>query len=1074
MKKWLFILISALLALCCTRELDPVLSEDALQEDGAPDGRVRVTFSISMPESSAGTKALGEESNLVTMHLAVFGSSGYYKEYIPATKVSGPTPISKTFYDKNGNPFVKTVDSYVYQADIKLSNTPRTIHFLGNGPSSIKIGNSRDVLPNLLGDRETAFWQMISLPEISAQTDEDGNYLNSHGVPRTGPGDDYLVSDETQAYFEGDGIALIRNWAKIILRNSPNSHFTPKAFAVVNYPKYGTVVPYGGTDGFISNYQKLGFDDLYKDHLYKGNLPEGTEFNHVVPDLADFTTYDPAYDPNTYDGGELPDGIDPDDEPAVYLYERPVPNSSTEPTYVIIYGRYYDPEDPGLSQEEIAAGGVDCYYKIDLMDDGEYYPIFRNFKYQIQIRSISSRGHLTAASAAASAGSADVSADVNASHLADISDGTRRLAVQPWMSYTFIRGDEMIKERLWVKFFKNIKEDTPRPTTDVGNVWCEVTPAGGGAIVNDKVFVTPHSDLDDPNYGFYGLSFAICDPGESASTQTIRIYAKADLSDTEEKPMYRDVVITVQPKQPLKVSCRYPRMLRYTGQEQIIDLTIPDGLVQSMFPLVFTVEPQDMTLTPDNSKGNMPVLSGKSIVEGQEDRSIFHFERTVTWDEYNSVRPTTDFEDESRWRTFSCYFKTNCDYSGTTVWVKDREFFNAASATFWDYRSFKDPKFTTPIPRNTTEQVGVSFGVQKEAGAYQRVYVDLKNLDYVSVNGDQIHWYQNSSFLTFIPTSDDVVLNVIPTVTSGDVELTMYTDDDSYEPVTLEPMHFTNVGFVDAHKMTNENKYSNVAFQHVNYQNGKTVLFGYRIDPDSKDNLPNIRVKSLTRLSISNNQNEYTSANGYNLKNVSRGNPYTGDEFYYWFNMKTTGDSSADVSFTLSAIGYVEENVVAHRFKNPSNIFTLDWNAVNLQTFFSDTKLSYITYTTEASISCYFNVQFDKISGVNSSGIVLGAGGTYNMTVDISGKNGAETPCGLFYIEIDYQPKNGVPQKPRFAEPLAPDESVYYNYLGSASEYIWSLPRDSKTGTIQMRAPASSDIVISRIVLKSFRGDLWD
>ena len=73
----IFILLLALLA--CTREADYV----PVGEDGAPDGRVTVTFSV-LTEHNPDTKALGEETNLNTdrMYLAVFGGSGYFKEYI--------------------------------------------------------------------------------------------------------------------------------------------------------------------------------------------------------------------------------------------------------------------------------------------------------------------------------------------------------------------------------------------------------------------------------------------------------------------------------------------------------------------------------------------------------------------------------------------------------------------------------------------------------------------------------------------------------------------------------------------------------------------------------------------------------------------------------------------------------------------------------------------------------------------------------------------------------------------------------------------------------------------------------
>ena len=209
MRKWLFILFFLLPVLSCIRE--PEFVSEPLQEDGAPDGKVTITFSVNLPESSADTKALGEDPGLENMYLAVFGSSGHYKEYIQADKLEEGM-ADKTFYDINGHSFTKQVVTYKFKADIQLSNSPRCIHFLGNGPSTsnITIGNARDVLPNLLcnepddpSTRETAFWQMIYLPEIKAATNADGEFLNSAGEVRK-PGDDYMVAQETLDYFKDD------------------------------------------------------------------------------------------------------------------------------------------------------------------------------------------------------------------------------------------------------------------------------------------------------------------------------------------------------------------------------------------------------------------------------------------------------------------------------------------------------------------------------------------------------------------------------------------------------------------------------------------------------------------------------------------------------------------------------------------------------------------------------------------------------------------------------------------------------------------------------------------------------
>lgn len=1068
MRRFFHIALLCLLSLAaCTREQEAL---EPVQEDGAPDGRVRITFSCSMPHSAAETKALGEVSNLETMHLAIFGGSGYYKEYVTADRVSGPVPASRTFIDSEGNPYQKTVDTYVFSADIKLSNTKRTIHFLGNGPASIKVGKASDVLPNLLGEKETAFWQMITLPEITAATDDDGNFLNPAGEIRQ-PGEEYLVSDETKQYFSGEGIGLIRNWAKIILRNWPGSNFTPISFAAVNVPKYGTLLPYGGKTGFIENYQLQGFDDLYASDgtfAYKGNLPEGTEFDSTVPDLSDFQAYNPAYDPHSGDGIYDPT-LDPDAEPSVYLYERPVPSETTPPSYVIVYGKYYRADDPALSDEEKAAGGVYCFYKVDLMDKGEYYPVYRNFKYRIEISKITARGHDTAAAAAASAGSADVSADINASHLADISDGTRRMAVQPWLAHTYITGGR--EETLSVVFYDDITGDAPQFNLDPSSVWCTVTPAGGGVIKDDAVTIGAPSLANDSSYGFRHITYDVCDPDEHvARTQTIRIYCKTNVNDGDETPLYRDIVLTLQPKQEMKVNCRKDRVLRYPGEEQTVDISIPDGLVRSMFPLVFTLEPVNMTLTPDNSMGNMPVVYGNTIdpnIASGQVRPVFQFQRTLTWEEYNSIRTTVEFEDESRWKTFSCYFKTNCAACATTVWVAN-EFFIPASDYFSDYRSFRDAAFTTSIPRSTQNDVKVKFGVEQENGVYPEVFMKLQNLTCTGMTYSQEH-----QAYVIHPQMDEVTLTLGVSTMDGNVAVTLFTEDDSYEPVTLTPWHFYNVGLIDAHYMPNkvDSQWgSNVAFGYVNSAANKNVLFGYCTDPDNPT--PTVEFKNLSDIN-----SQYAS---YNLKtSAMHQNPYSGLDNYWWASMTTQKNvvSQAPISFTLSAVGYVEENISAKRF----NGFTRAPGIIKAETLKSkfSTKNVYSDIVFGDNNKCYASIEVVPAPEVSDHGLVLVAGNTYRINVEFYSKgpnNVHQVPetAELFYIQLNYYSDNGVPMKHLYAEPIEPEESQYYQYPGSAFEYIWSMPLGSKGGVLEIKAPNTRNVEINSIRMMAFDGTFND
>ena len=1179
MKKVAYILAALLFSfLACTREEEPVhdrMGSEPVQEDGAPDGSVKVSFTCVMMESSAATKALGEESGLSSMRLAVFGGSGYYKEYVTAT-LTRQFKAEKTFHDASASPFTKEVDCYEFTAELKLSNTPRTVHFLGNGPKSIKIGKANDILPKLLCNdpedefsSETAFWQMIWLPAIEAAVNADGEYLNPQGNVRQ-HGEDYLISPDTQAYFQD--IALIRNWAKISLRNNwkdetpdPDlgenvygfSNFIPHSFALINYPTQGTFVPYGGKTGFIGpmsqdtqdrHYQLLGFDELYYSEKperaqqeypfyygYKGNLPQGAVFNHDIPTQEDFENgtggvrlYSRTYDVqegNTgtqwYDDpGETwrpsASAVDPDLEPSVYLYERPAPSEGIEPSFVLIYGKYKNPKDPSLSDEE-KENGVMCYYKIDLMDGRDYYPIFRNFKYQVHLRKITSRGYDNPRSAAESAGSANVSADVTAAHLSDISDGTKRMAIDPWMSYTFIDGDPDTDEsgnpitelptHLYVKFIDDITTDPPSLNENASSVWAELTPSNGSVIVNNEVVIGEPAH-NGSEYGWRPIKFKVANPDAYVSkTQTLRIYCQTDPSDPDELPLYRDIVLTLQPKQTMKVSCRDARVVRVTGTEQEVDITIPSGLVASMFPLVFTIEPQEMTLTAlptttaEGREVSMPVVSGPSINPDYQDpdnpsnvlKPRFQFERTITWDEYNRQRTFIDEYDESRWKTFPCMFKTNCDFSATVIWVANK-YFNPAKCAFSDFRSFTNARFTTSIPSSYDKSVTVSFGIGKdldlETGEYKypRIYVKMEGLKRGSVTGTFNYQPVDNN-----PSSrtQEETLTFTTTNDAGNVSVTIYTaEEDGYEPVVLRPWRFTNVGFLNTHALPSNwtNQWgTNSVFDMVNSASGKKLVLGFCTDPANKEPVITYNAVDGNPMNLNVNDNSTYDVKSKNLHSGSyNGRYYSGREDFYWHEIQTSSTTSTSpVWFIMSSPGYVEKEIKASRFTG--DIQSKRAVTSDFRNWFSggtDINSGMVTVS-----NCYFEIEISDEQGngptVGSNGLVLTRGKTYDVKVWLREKKGSTYPLTSVYeissVQLEYYPLTeggnsldvGIPQSHLDYEIMAPVEddagSSFYQYMGANYQYIWDFPRHQNYGHLKLRTPNSRDAVIESIRLWGFK-----
>ena len=1059
MRKWIVIAAAALAALSCSRERE----QDLFVE---PEGQVEVTFSVTGDQLA--TKAfLGEAPQLETMHIAVFGGSGYLKEYVKAEKISEGT-YDYHYYDALHKEQVKTVPMFVYKVHITLSNSSRRVHFLGNGPASIPFGKDYEVLPTLLGEKETGYWQMITLDNVSALQDSDGNYLtpDGDGYRIHQKGDPYVPSKELEDAFKE--VPLIRNWAKIELEAKPKdeSHFTPISFAVVNVPKQGALVPYGGVKGFITNYKDLSFDDLRsEEYNYGGNLPTSVEFNASVPSASDFDAFTNGVkhydDPN----GEGYPHVD-NEAYAVYLYERPVPDANIPPSSVIVYGTYHDPD----TEED-----VNCYYKVDLMTGSEYYPVLRNFKYIVKIDKISARGHATPEEAFAAAGSADVSADINASTLPDISDGTRRMAIQPWMSKTFIRAES--NQKIFVSFYNDINGDNPQPNLAPAADSCvtyRLIPGSAG-IVKNVVIGEAEDDPTHSDYGWRPISFDIASPDEAAGrTQTLRIKCKVDPDDENESPLYRDIVISLLPTQQMRVTCENPRVLLVTGEPQRVDVDIPDGLVESMFPLHFMIEAKNLTLTPDTSvEGNsLPVISEKSIIG---DYPSFHFQRTVEWSEYKALPAKLDYEDDSRWRTFSSYFKTNCENSATEVYVANEYFFTKSTA-FTNYASFRAPKFTTSIARKTDSPVEVSAKLMTDPGegSYVPVYLALQGLKPAD---SSISWDDEKGMYKYIPTSADMTFPLETTVNTGDVSVTLTSDDASYEPAVLTPWHFKEAKVMDMATPNGNThtggQFANVVAGHVNSLADKRLFIGYFTDSGAPR--PQTTIKDLQ--GVVSDDSKTTWNDGGPISS-------TAQEFYRekWLRTQVGLDP---ISVTLSAVGYVEEIISAPRFKGSIYSHEIrnanDWNSlINTETHSEENKYDYFVQKEVTSpefpkdkgkfrVHLSGNKQVTAHStGGTVDGIVLPAGGHYVIEVDIESDH---EDIFLYYDQLFYYVDNGIVFKPRVANPY-PDGSIYYGYQGNNYEYIWSLPYGVTGGKLELDTSSGKDIVLNRFIMRGYHGIL--
>ena len=1120
--KWKILLVAALLALVsCYREETP--RERAPQS--VEGKKVRVEFSIAGSAAEPSTKGLDNGGDINHMYVAVFGSSGFLKEYAQATLVddTGET----TYNNESGE---HTVKLYKFSVELTITDSPRKVHFLGNGPASLPFGYDTAVMPiqmSQLNDQhqgEKAYWQMIELPNgIQAKRDAQGNFVDEDGdryLDDDGNANDdfdgFILDPELKHYFQE--IPLIRNWAKIVLYTQEDSHFTPISFSVVNYPSRGAIAPYSAKTGFIHSYQDMDFTSL-QEMGYTANLPAGTEFDGSKPSVELFQIGDYSQETGTivFDESKMPeDGdrvaaalqdkaqVDAGEDAeghAVYLYERPVPSEKIPPTYVIVYGHYrYPPHgeqgdadyDPGDLEHE-----GDYFYKVDLMEtsqhesgewESSYYPIYRNFKYQICITKILSMGYADPESAALSAGSADVSADISTGHISDISDGVGRLHLT-WMSKSY--NAEVTRERpeTSLKVYFSTTNGEPIGADENPAVSAKVLPPtdGGPDIIfpAGESYDSEHPETffvgrDDDGDGWRPIEFCTAAPGRTIRSQTLRI-----TGNHNEGRLYRDVVITVLPTQEMRVACEYPVLHAQKGIEQTVTVSIPEGLTKNLFPIEFEIEPQDLTLTPDTNKGenNLPVVISNSISddEGYAGRPSYHFTRTLTWDQYKAapIIRTADGGDKT-WRAFSCYFKTNCALNATKVWVQSAYFYKtSASFSNYNFGLIHDVRIPVPVPPEAGENsIPFEFQIEPdEHGEYPELTLRLNCLVNDSAKNTGLTRGDDVDSYIFTPTKSENVLYFFSTTNDG--EFSMEISTPGSDPVIVKPYHFNkgittrSYGLLDGvcDPLDNGKFWSNMAFgkaQSTNNRNGseRGLIFGYYDDPDC----PGATAVTLsdlngTKVSTASNESGFKASTPSNYPCTPDPKDRNVNPYYHELQVMTvSARKDQDLHFVLSSPGYVTETYHYPRLQGKTHIHTSHFKGSDY-----NSATGILQPTDNNKDKSYFHLIFTPLDGapdpvVSSNNLRLGQDGeevvpgcSYELKVisgDVSGISNMENYpknqrffCGFFKFVEGFEPAS--------CEPVS-GSGTWFQYPGSKGWFEW-LPYDSPDEYQRMSsAPATN------------------
>ncbi|MBR0290814.1 MAG: hypothetical protein IJQ79_01625, partial [Bacteroidales bacterium] len=589
------------------------------------------------------------------------------------------------------------------------------------------------------------------------------------------------------------------NFAKIVVEDVAGSNFVTRSFAAVNVPTQGSLAPYYD-GGFVYKYEEKSYTDLKETLQYPALLPIGTEFNKTVPSKADFIT--PSASTATVPKSS-----------SFFLYERPVPNDEQEPTVVIIYGHYTDPD----TDDGVDSSG-DYFYKVDLMENKDYYPIYRNFKYRIQIRSILKPGAETPEDALVSMGSGDVSADISTQTLTDISDGQSRILVT-YMTKTLIRkypyedGGETVELILKYKYIPDVNKYTGANTEpDHNNNYTTGTPTEANPVTislqsvsSDIITSYTVADSDDTQ-GWRTITITTDNPTANMRSQYLRISgtlpAQRDGNGDvirEESTLYRNVTYTMLSRQTMTVSCNPVKVIKQQGEQVEVGITIPKNLPASMFPLKFYIEAEAMSLTPDNGRteeilqdNNLPVVTGDSIINS--DNTTFQFVRTLSKTDYDKLSKADKFKSGNT-VTLSCFFKTNKAESASAVYVSN-EYFNTANSSFSNYKikDFTNLMFTDGVSNDAGVAAPFSFHMDESDPLPEKVYFQFDGVRPTATSGLVVvndssdphngwYWYSpTATTVAALANNYTPIINLATTRTGATATVTIEADE--YNPAS--------------------------------------------------------------------------------------------------------------------------------------------------------------------------------------------------------------------------------------------------------------------------------------------------
>ena len=412
-------------------------------------------------------------------------------------------------------------------------------------------------------------------------------------------------------------IPLIRNFSKVSVVANNVTGFTLQGYTLINVPTSGTVVPYNTAAGVFESYHRngtgLGYAAL-KANGYNGFMPVGVSYDTTIPETI--TNKNP-----------------------LYTYESKLREADN--TALIVYGTY---------------NGTAGYYKVDFVSSSNTYnngnyEILRNLHYVVTINSVVGAGYPTAAAAVAAVAGNNIATSTATQNLLNISDGTSRLFV-----------DEITKHIVASQAFTVKFKYEPTINATPNNTGAIITRSKTDADPDAVIYGTPEvasSDVD----GWRTITIT----PKALPTAAGTVYTE-DLT-IKIGSLSRTVKLYLHQPYAMTVACT-PETVSEVNTEVTVNITVPSGLPEEIFPLQFVMEDTQRCLSPnaarESEQGSMPVSPGPSMITSG--KQAFQFTRTLTWTQYNAITASENT------KTIPTYFKPSKVVTDITVYVYNELF----------------------------------------------------------------------------------------------------------------------------------------------------------------------------------------------------------------------------------------------------------------------------------------------------------------------------------------------------------------------------------------------------------------